>query len=405
MSHSFVHQPDKSGTNLRQVFSEFAKLDNLKRVDMVVAWAKRTGIRAIRQAVASFREDGVYVRAIIGISQAGTSRQALQQALSTFDETCVYHVPGRTFHPKIYLATATDHAIALVGSHNLTAGGATNNFEAGVLSRLDLSMKDDEVFHAEIMSYIQRLRNDTHVCLRLDDALLAYLSGSTRYPLDDEDQRRQRQASDPVDEDQSTDEEGLRNDLFAKSSTPLTRVYFDSGALASAVDSKTPPAEAKPPVSSFRDPIRPDDIVCRWFKVLGAIDAQQPISGNPSNTMTLVQGGHGIDHATYFRERFFAGAAWNNDSTRSGKPREVAEVEFTVIVDSVTLGQLHFDIRHTPDYGSGQGNRTTELRWNSTMASYLKKHSLVGRVVSLEKYTAERYRLIIGKNESGVFVK
>lgn len=406
VAHSFIHQPDTTGFDLRDAFSEFAELSNLESLEIVVAWARRSGMRALRDSVQSMKATGAELSAIIGISQGGTSQQALSEALELFDNTWIFHVPGRTFHPKVYLAKAKKKAVVLVGSHNLTAGGAVNNFEAGVLSRLDLAEPDDLIYYEQIVDFIERLRNDTNVCLKLDDVLLSALSASGSYTLDDEDQPLQPAASTPTNAAQSATASTSPVSLFASSSVQLRlRVHSGRSGAGSALRQVQPPGPSHLGQSAGRSAPSPSGLVRRWFKELGRIDAQQPGSGHRSNTMTLVQAGHDIDHRTYFYETFFKGANWEASETRSGKPRQVATVSFSVIVDGVDMGEHDLEIRHTPLYASGQGNRTTELQWNPSLGSYLSNHSLTGRFVSLEVYANSQYRLIIDKKPSGKFVK
>ena len=402
MSHSFIHQPDEAGFDLRDAFAEFVQLRDLESIDIVVAWAKQSGIRELQNCIRSMpdRRDTT-IHAIIGISLGGTSRQALSDALSLFDETLIYHVPGRTFHPKVYLAKAPSEAIVLVGSHNLTGGGAVNNFEAGVFSRLDLEMEDDRVFYESVATFFERLRSDTGVCRKLDNALLSQLIASDRYPLTDEADPRSRPMIDPITGDQPSEEATSNSGpLFSSSSVPLRTVRSRRITVRRELHHEESPEESgSGSFAGSRSHV--DSIVCRWFKQLGAIDAQQPGTGHRSNTMTLVKAGHEIDHTVYFRNHFFQGAQWEEGQTRSGKRRETATITFNVIVDGEDMGDHDFEIRHTPDYASGQSNRTTELRWDQSFGNYLHINPLTGRFVSLERYEDEYYRLIIARHASG----
>ena len=47
--------------------------------------------------------------------------------------------------PRCTWRRPSREAAVLVGSHNLTAGGAVNNFEAGVLSRLGPLYEPDDL--------------------------------------------------------------------------------------------------------------------------------------------------------------------------------------------------------------------------------------------------------------------
>lgn len=405
MSHAFIHQPDAAGFGLRDAFAKFAALSGLQSLDIVVAWARRTGIRAVRDCVQSMCDAGVDVRAIIGISQGGTSRQALSDALELFSETWIYHVPGKTFHPKVYLAKADNRAIALVGSHNLTLGGAANNFEAGILSDLDLAVPNDRAFYMQVADFVERLRNDEKVCRKLDDSLLSQLTASSSYRLDDEDDQIRIRTGEPT-EDEISDEDGVDSEeLFSSSSIELRWIR---GRLRGARESgshKQSPRNDESDLGNSDRGSNDERLISRWYKTLGKIDAQQPGAGHPSNTMTLVQAKHDIDHTTYFRDTFFQGAHWEESATKSGKSREVARVKFEVLLDEIDMGEHIFEIRHTPAYDSGQGNRTTELVWDKSLGTHLHGHDLTGQIVSLEKYSDERYRLIIALEPSGEFVK
>lgn len=406
MAHLFIHQPDEFGFDLRDAFAEFAELSDLESLDVVVAWARRSGIRALHDSVRSMRDAGAKLRAIIGISQGGTSQQALSEALELFDDTWIFHLPGRTFHPKVYLAKAKMEAVVLVGSHNLTAGGAVNNFEAGVLSRLDLAEPDDLNFYEQVTDFIERLRNDTNICLKLDNDLLSTLSASASYTLDDEDQPLQPAAGAPTNAAQSAAGSTNAVSLFSSSSVQLRqRVHTGRSGAGSAPRQVQSPGPSHLGQSTGGSAPSPSSLVRRWFKKLGRIDAQQPGSGHRSNTMTLVQAGHNIDHRTYFYETFFKGANWEASETRSGKPRQVATVRFSVIVDGEDKGEHDLEIRHTPLYASEQGNRTTELQWNPRLGNYLSSHPLTGRIVSLELNANGQYRLIIDEKPAGIFVK
>lgn len=110
MPHAFVSQPIAGGYDLQE-FEENACADlALDQLDLAVAWVKRAGVSGVRPALESFRGRGGHVRGIIGISLGGTSRQGLLLARDVRDELYVFHEPGRTFHPKVYLACGVGRA-------------------------------------------------------------------------------------------------------------------------------------------------------------------------------------------------------------------------------------------------------------------------------------------------------
>ncbi|MBI2864069.1 MAG: restriction endonuclease [Chloroflexi bacterium] len=85
----------------------------------------------------------------------GTSRQALELALSLFDATFVTHLPSArqvTFHPKLYIFFGNERGVCLLGSHNLTVGGTETNFEVSVRIEFDRTIEQDEASFQEVLA-------------------------------------------------------------------------------------------------------------------------------------------------------------------------------------------------------------------------------------------------------------
>jgi len=113
-----------------------AEYDDLR---MIVAYAKLGPLAKLADALARWRAARKTVRAILGVDQQGTSLEALEFALSNFDEVRIAHSDqfGCTFHPKIYLFFGRTGGKAYIGSNNLTVGGTEVNFEAATIVELD----------------------------------------------------------------------------------------------------------------------------------------------------------------------------------------------------------------------------------------------------------------------------
>ena len=133
-----ISQPFPDGHDLSQMLDRLSDDDGLTELVVVVAWAKRSGFRQVERALGRLRERGVRITIIVGISEGGATRQGLHRALEVADAAFVYHVAGRTFHPKLYVGSGPESFTALVGSHNLTRGGAVENFELGVVVEVSL---------------------------------------------------------------------------------------------------------------------------------------------------------------------------------------------------------------------------------------------------------------------------
>ena len=243
---------------------------------------------------------------MVGISLGGTSKQGLQLARDVCDELLVFHEPGRTFHPKVYLATGEWRARALVGSNNLTYGGLSRNYEAAVLSDLDLGSAAEKLYFDTVKGFMDGLVSEDELCHEVTADFLTKLMANERYPLLDEDAGRDTD-EDPIEGGGSTGRSEPESEvLFGAAKRPKRPARRppnrgpggSSGSAGVASSARRPRTRG----AATRDPA-----IKRWYKPLERADAQQ-LGGNsnPSNTITLVDGGHPIDRNTYFRYVFFA---------------------------------------------------------------------------------------------------
>lgn len=104
----------------------------LSSLRLIVAYAKSGPLHRLREDFDAWRSRGGTTEAILGIDQQGTSREALELALTLFDTVYITQANGITFHPKLYLFTGETFARVFVGSNNLTVGGTETNFEAAI---------------------------------------------------------------------------------------------------------------------------------------------------------------------------------------------------------------------------------------------------------------------------------
>jgi hypothetical protein len=393
VSHAFVTQPIAGGYDLQE-FIENACADlALHRLDFAVAWVKRAGVTGIRPALDSFRARDGYVRGVVGISLGGTSRQGLVLAREVCDELLVFHEPGRTFHPKVYVASGSDRARTFVGSNNLTGGGLSHNYEAAVVSDLDLGDPTDKAYFDSVMGFIDGLVTEDELCHEVTPAFMTKLLASRRHLLLDEDAAT-GSGEEPVEGGRAIGGGGTDDEpLFGRAKrakraarTPAGgRIRPPRGRVAGTTGTVRPATAA--------GPVAADPVVKRWFKQIKRADAQQ-LGGNssPSNTMTLVEGGHPVDRNTYFRYVFFASEPWSAAITRGGQAREVAVIDAEIIVDGASLGTVELEVRHTPGYASSQGNRVTELGWRD-FGAYLRANPMTDYYAILEKFQSGRYRV------------
>lgn len=104
----------------------------LSEFRFAVAFAKIGPLLRLQPYISTWRAAGKKVVGVFGIDHKGTSQQALQFALSHFDDSYVTTQKGHSFHPKIYCFKGDSKAVAIIGSNNLTVGGTELNFESAI---------------------------------------------------------------------------------------------------------------------------------------------------------------------------------------------------------------------------------------------------------------------------------
>lgn len=402
---TLISQPFSDGYDLSQLLDRLSDDDGVTELVVVVAWAKRSGFRQVERALARLRERGVRITMIVGISEGGATRQGLLRALEVADAAFVYHVAGRTFHPKLYLGSGPESFTALVGSHNLTRGGAVENFELGVIIEGRTGDPDDAEFLAQIRAFIDRLLDDSDVCRALDEETIDGIVA--RYPIGDEDERTGRRDT-PRSIDDSDDE--AEGHLFGRSRNALRRglPVSDSTARGSQPDRggagrpRSERPEGREQDAGRGTALGSAVVERRWIKLLRASDAQR-LGGNsnPTGHLTLVRAGNPLDDAVgWFHDEFFGDEAW--EPVSPGSAREQLQVPFEVIIDGVSHGTRGLVVDYNPSFQADQNNRVVTLRWGNELNDYLHRQAdRRGDWVSLERFSDGTYRLTIAAAPTG----
>lgn len=127
-------------------------------LNIVVAFAKNSGVLRIKDSLKKFRERGGIVNAYVGVDLGGTSYEALTALLLHTDSLNVIHSEeGQTFHPKIYQFVGKDRGLLVVGSHNLTGGGLWSNFESSVLIPVEWASVNEGALHRGLDDYFEKI--------------------------------------------------------------------------------------------------------------------------------------------------------------------------------------------------------------------------------------------------------
>ncbi|KIM10151.1 MAG: hypothetical protein KU37_11755 [Sulfuricurvum sp. PC08-66] len=127
-------------------------------LNILVAFAKNSGVLRIINSLEKFRKKGGIVNVYVGVDLGGTSYEALTALLLHTNSLNIVHSEKfQTFHSKIYQFLGDANGLIIVGSNNLTGGGLWTNFESSILIPLDGSSDNDAKILKEMSSYIKGL--------------------------------------------------------------------------------------------------------------------------------------------------------------------------------------------------------------------------------------------------------
>ena len=127
-------------------------------LNIVVAFAKNSGVLRIKDSLERFRKRGGIVNAYLGVDLGGTSYEALTALLLHTDSLNIIHSEkAQTFHAKIYQFLGDNNGLIVVGSHNLTGGGLWTNFESSVHIAIDGVNENEGEILSGLEDYIGEL--------------------------------------------------------------------------------------------------------------------------------------------------------------------------------------------------------------------------------------------------------
>lgn len=411
MKLRFVGQPFATHPNLVD-FVEHARDQGFDELKIAVAWAKKSGLGRVWDALDGFRVQGGTVTLIVGVSEGGATKEGLELAMKIADAAYVFHDPQRTFHPKVYFtASSTGERSLLVGSSNLTAGGLSWNYEASTW--IDWGAGEGEDVTDEVEAWFNLLIAETDSCSPLTADLIEQLEKSSDIVLGSEMRaRRVQQKKSDTPEDNDSAIVATISGLFKPVLAGLRRLPGLSSKVAS-IQVTSPPvkttapqsggaatAAPKQPALAGPAPLPTDDVQRRWIKKLDNTAAQQVKSAGSKKTgvLRLSQGTAEIDHKVYFRDDFFGGLPWT--PTEGKDTEQEVEVGFRVWIDGDDLGVQYLRLSHDPHRISGQGNVPTNLHWG-VLGRTLRQTNYIGQYVSLERTTDNEYNLIISSMPRG----
>jgi hypothetical protein len=410
----FSAQPFVDGDDLKSFINRVRADPGLVNLDVIVAWAKRSGLSRLHDDLAAIRSRAGQTRLIVGIDEGGATKQGLEWARLLFDRVFVFHDrSGRTFHPKVYVASGETSARLLVGSNNATAGGVYFNYEAGL--DCELSLPDDVALLVSVQTYVDRLLAESELCKEVSEEVLAELVGNPRYQVGDENVLRELSGlATPEELDTEVDVEEVSGtaessfSIFGRSEEPKKPDPGASGRVTKAPAKRTSREKANPAkglrgkgTGSFEDV--PEALVQkRWFKQLSRSDAQHPprAGSKVTGALRMSKANHPIDWRTYFRREFFSGLKWDSELSRNHMSVEYARVPFYVLIDGQAIGEYECRIDHAPHREQDQSNVPTDLKWGPLMP-VIRATDYTGDYVIIERLNDGSYRLEITPNDPG----
>lgn len=117
---------------LLQVLKDKLSSDKFSSFGISIAFAKIGPLYRLQDSILKWHKAGKNSSAIFGIDHKGTSKQALEFAVSHLNNVYYTQYKGHSFHPKIYWFEGKSDGVIFIGSNNLTVGGTELNFEAGI---------------------------------------------------------------------------------------------------------------------------------------------------------------------------------------------------------------------------------------------------------------------------------
>lgn len=148
-----------------------------KRIEIAVAWVRRSGTRHIKPCLTKFLEDGGVAKFTVGVDIENTSKEGLEDLLELQEigdcESYIYHNEANvTFHPKVYLLQNKTRTRLIIGSNNITEAGLYVNTEAG----LQLEAESNNPLVVEVKEALASWRDlSSGFVKRLDRTLLREL--------------------------------------------------------------------------------------------------------------------------------------------------------------------------------------------------------------------------------------
>lgn len=129
-----------------------------------------------------------------------------------------------------------------------------------------------------------------------------------------------------------------------------------------------------------------------WSKTLTRSDAQVETTGAKIPFLRFTQAGTGIDHASWFRDVFFATAAWRTQDSSS----ENAEIDIYVQIPGGQPGTRRMRLDHRSGRSKNNSAPTTYLYYDERTKQEMESSNLTGYKVVVTSNSGE-YSFVVSE--------
>lgn len=132
-----------------------------------------------------------------------------------------------------------------------------------------------------------------------------------------------------------------------------------------------------------------------WTKILSITDAQQETTGGLVPYLRLTQSDlKGENFQTWFRQKFFAGAAWV-PGVFGQEHVEEAQVPFDISISGLNIGTEALLVTHGSTRQDKHSAPNTWLHWSPNIQQILERNNFAAKLVRLTREPTGRFRLSI----------
>lgn len=360
----------------------------------ISAFASEAGIFGLSGHMQYAKQNFKNLTLIVGIDQAGTSKEALEEILNLNIHSYIfYQSEAPIFHPKIYLFEGDKEIKLIVGSSNLTGRGLFTNVESSLLIEFDIMDKEGLALLLELKTYYKSLFDYSDANLfKLNQGVIDDFNARGIVP--DESERRRiysvKKPSVTPSAISNTNTVTIPKRATGKipASFPIKSKKSTGGTInSSGTTSSSATVEPKAIIPSV--PVVQQPWILVWQKFsLSRSDAQfVPTGTNGTGNLKLSQAGFRlngtlINHNTYFRNQIFQNLSWAKTKPTSATYEETI-CNFDIKVLGASYGIQLIKLSYDPVRISNQANTPSWLHWGNTLMTLLQQTNVTGHTLNL----------------------